>query len=76
MSNYTIEQFVKHSNQYEPMQDGEFDSEPAALSAMRDLAENCGFTNMRVVNSDGEVIAFDAEPATLSALRNLAENNQ
>ncbi|BEH73322.1 hypothetical protein [Edwardsiella tarda] len=57
MCNYTIEQFVKHSNQFEPMQEGEFETEDAAIKAMQDLADICGFSNMRIVNSDGDVVA-------------------
>lgn len=57
MSNYTIEQFVKHANQYEPLPEGEFDTEQAALSAMRELEESCGFTDLRVVDSEGDVVA-------------------
>jgi hypothetical protein len=56
MSNFTIEQFIEHANQYEPLPEGEFDTEQGALSAMQDLEANCGFTGLRIVDSDGCVV--------------------
>lgn len=57
MSNYTIEQFVEHSNQYEPIPEGDFYTEQAALFAMHDLQNNCGFTDLRIVDSECHVVA-------------------
>lgn len=57
MSNYTVQQFVKHANQYEDLSAGDFQTEEEAISGMDDLIENCGFTDLRVIDSDGCVIA-------------------
>lgn len=59
MSNYTIEQFVKHANQYEPVENGEFDSSDEALKAKMEL-ESIGFTDLRVVDDEGLVVMFGA----------------
>ena len=59
MSNYTIEQFVKHANQYEPVENGEFENSNDALKAKEEL-ESIGFTDLRVVDEDGLVVMFGA----------------
>lgn len=59
MSNYTIEQFVKHANQYEPIENGEFENSGDALKA-KDELEEIGFTDLRVVDDEGLVVMFGA----------------
>jgi len=59
MSNYTIEQFVKHANQYEPIENGEFENSSDALEA-KDELEEIGFTDLRVVDDEGLVVMFGA----------------
>ena len=59
MSNYTIEQFVKHSNQYEPIENGEFDTSEEAIKAKEEL-ESIGFDNLRVVDDEGWGVMFGA----------------
>ena len=59
MSNYTIEQFVKHANQYEPIENGEFDTSEAALKAKEEL-ESIGFDNLRIVDDEGLCVMFGA----------------
>ena len=59
MSNYTVEQFVKHANQYEPIENGEFENSHDALKA-KDELESIGFTDLRVVDEDGLVVMFGA----------------
>ncbi|EFV9547688.1 hypothetical protein GB989_04850 [Shigella sonnei] len=51
MSKYIIEQHTGY--QYEPIPDGEFDSQEAAINGMRELESECGFRDMRVVKDDG-----------------------
>ena len=53
MANYTVEQFVKHANQFEPVDGGDFDTEYAAKQAMNDLEKNCGYSDLRVVDAGG-----------------------
>lgn len=57
MSNYTVEQFVKHANQYEPVENGEFETSTEALKAKNEL-EAIGFTDLRVVDEEGLVVMF------------------
>ena len=59
MSNYTIEQFVKHANQYEAIENGEFDTSEAALKAKEEL-ESVGFDNLRIVDDEGLCVMFGA----------------
>ena len=59
MSNYTIEQFVKHANQYEPIENGEFDTSEEALKAKEEL-ESIGFDNLRIVDDEGLCVMFGA----------------
>ena len=59
MHNYTIEQFVKHANQYEPIENGEFDTSEAALKAKEEL-ESIGFDNLRIVDDEGLCVMFGA----------------
>ena len=59
MSNYTIEQFVKHANQYEPIENCEFENSSDALKA-KDELEEIGFTYLRVVDDEGLVVMFGA----------------
>ena len=59
MSNYTIEQFVEHANQYEPIESGEFDTSEEALKAKEEL-ESIGFDNLRVVDNEGLCVMFGA----------------
>lgn len=59
MRNYTIEQFVKHANQYEPIENGEFDTSEAALKAKEEL-ESIGFDNLRIVDDEGLCVMFGA----------------
>lgn len=57
MSNYTIEQCDQNGNNYEPIPEGEFETETSAIAAMHELEKECGWTNMRVVDCDGNVVA-------------------
>jgi len=59
MSNYTIEKFVKHSNQHEPIENGEFDTSDEAIKA-KDELEAIGFDNLRVVDDEGLCVMFGA----------------
>ena len=59
MSNYTIEQFVKHANKYEPIENGEFDTSESALKAKEEL-ESIGFGNLRIVDDEGLCVMFGA----------------
>ena len=59
MSNYTIEQFVKHANQCEPIENSEFDTSEAALKAKEEL-ESVGFDNLRIVDDEGLCVMFGA----------------
>lgn len=59
MSNYTIEQFVGHANQYEPIENGEFDNSEEALKAKEEL-ESIGFDNLRIVDDEGLCVMFGA----------------
>ncbi|MGU5635187.1 hypothetical protein ACV1DV_06500 [Aeromonas veronii] len=55
MSNYTIEQFT--GRQYEPIPEGDFDSQEQAVNSMKELEYELGWKSMRVVDSDGCVVA-------------------
>ncbi|MGI4260830.1 hypothetical protein ACR2VJ_27435 [Klebsiella pneumoniae] len=57
MSTYIVEQFVKHANQYEPIENGEFGTSTEALKA-KDELESIGFDNLRVVDEEGLVVMF------------------
>ena len=59
MSIYTIEQFVKHANQYEPIENGEFDTSEEAIKAKEEL-ESIGFGNLRIVDDEGLCVMFGA----------------
>lgn len=59
MSNYTTEQFVKHANQYEPIENGEFYTSEEALKAKEEL-ESIGFDNIRIVDDEGLCVMFGA----------------
>jgi len=60
---FRVEQYVTHAHQYEPMPEGNFDTAEAAIAGMRDVAENCGFTGMRVWDElEREVIATSEAP--------------
>lgn len=56
---YTIEQFVTHANQYEPIENGEFERSTAALKAKEELKQ-IGFTDLRVVDDEGLAVLFGA----------------
>ena len=51
MAKFIIEQFTGH--QYEPIAEGEFDSQEAAVNGMKELESECGWRDMRVVKDDG-----------------------
>lgn len=57
MSKYTVEQFVKHANQYEPVENGDFETSTEALKAKEEL-EAIGFDNLRVVDDEGLCVLF------------------
>lgn len=41
----------------EPVPNGDFNSEKEAIQGMIELVRECGFTNLRVVDSNGALIA-------------------
>lgn len=56
MSKYIVEQFVTHSQQFEPMERGEFNCCEHATNAAIVLVRICGYKNIRVVSEDGQVV--------------------
>lgn len=55
---FVIQQHVSYSGQYEPMEEGGFDTAEAAVAGMRDVARTSGFTRMRVWDElEYEVVA-------------------
>lgn len=53
MTTYTIQQRTQY--QYEPIQEGDFDSAEAAISAMHELENNLGWRNLRIVKDDAVI---------------------
>lgn len=56
MSKYIVEHFVTHSQQFEPMDRGEFNCCGHATNVARDLVRIWGYKNIRVVSEDGHVV--------------------
>lgn len=58
---FTIEQ---HAGQWEPIPEGNFETQDAALAAMRDLEESMGWRDLRVVRDAGPRHDLSGRPLT------------
>lgn len=56
MTKYVVKQFISHSQQFEPFDNGEYCDKDSAIAAAMDLVKLCGYKNIRVESEDGEVV--------------------